>query len=139
MNHIGPGQYQLPNLTGRKNITSKNKNGQMFSMRSKGKIPVYHPGLEDEFVGSQSPEATKYSPKVNYLSKYDSTKSLAISTTPKYQQPSSITNLRASVPVQYTAADGVSSHVNTLSGNLADTKSSTFRAQQALARMQGNR
>lgn len=84
MNHIGPGQYQLPNLTGRKNITSKNKNGQMFSMRSKGKIPVYHPGLEDEFVGSQSPEATKYSPKVNYLSKYDSTKSLAISTTPKY-------------------------------------------------------
>ena len=62
LNELGPGQYNLPPLTGRHSIETKRKNIPLISFGPKTKKP-WHPEYHTEFVGQTSPAPTKYSPK----------------------------------------------------------------------------
>jgi hypothetical protein len=61
LNSIGPGQYNLPQLTGRYSIETKRKNIPLISFGPKTKSP-WHPEYHTDFVGKKSPAPTKYSP-----------------------------------------------------------------------------
>ena len=59
MNQTGPGEHNMPWLTGKKQVSSKMKNEPTFSMRAKVKMP-YYPGADTQFKGSASPDPTRY-------------------------------------------------------------------------------
>ena len=61
LNALGPGQYNLPPLTGRFSIETRKKNLPNISFGSKTKQP-WHPEYHTDFVGKTSPAPTKYSP-----------------------------------------------------------------------------
>ena len=60
LNRVGPGQHNMPNLTGRNNTLSKMHNSPSFTFRAKVTQPFFK-GREVDFVGRASPPATKYS------------------------------------------------------------------------------
>ena len=59
MNETGPGEHEMPWLTGKKQVSSKMKNEPTFTMRGRVKMP-YYPGSGTAFAGSASPPATLY-------------------------------------------------------------------------------
>lgn len=102
MNEIGPGQYSLPPLTGRHSIESKRRNIPYISFGSKTKAP-WHEEFHSEFVGKSSPPSTRYSPMLGKTSNEQSCTRLGkIGSEKKFREPTSISKLRETLPIQYT-------------------------------------
>ena len=97
LNALGPGQYQLPALTGRFSIESKRRNIPCLTFGQKVHKVGWHPELHADFVGKSSPPATKYSPEKKQKIKHGK-----ISLEKKFREPTSVTNLRESLPCQYS-------------------------------------
>ena len=98
MNALGPGDYDLPSLTGRFSIESKMRNIPALSFGMRPYKVGWHPELKADFVGQSSPPVTTYSPKK------ESRVTLGrISLEKKFREPTSVTNLRETLPVQYSS------------------------------------
>ena len=63
LNEIGPGQYNLPPLTGRHSLESKRRNIPNITLAEKTKMP-WNAEYHQDFVGKSSPPSTRYSPAI---------------------------------------------------------------------------
>ena len=61
LNGTGPADYQLPSLTGTKNVLSGKLNAPKFSLGAMVK-KSWHPNMAVDFQGRSSPPANNYSP-----------------------------------------------------------------------------
>lgn len=102
LNEIGPGQYNLPELTGRHSLDTKRRNIPLISFSPRTKAP-WHDEFHKDFVGQTSPPSTRYSPMLGKTSGEQSVSKLGIiGAEKKFREPTSVTNLRQSLPVQYS-------------------------------------
>ena len=96
---LGPGQYNLPELTGRHSLHSKVRNLPNISLA----IPVkqsWHHEFHVDFVGLSSPPSTRYSPPLGKKSGQKSTTKLGIvGQEKKFLEPSSVTSLKERLPI----------------------------------------
>lgn len=99
LNELGPGQYNLPSLTGRHSLESKRRNLPHISFAQKTKAPWYEE-MHTDFVGKSSPPSTRYSPCIGKKSGERSTTKMGqIGTEQKFRQPTSVTKLKEDLPV----------------------------------------
>ena len=98
LNELGPGQYNLPPLTGRYSIETKKKNIPLISFGPKTKQP-WHPEYHTDFVGRSSPSPTTYSPDHEKKNSRSVDKLGKIGKETKFREPESVTKLRASLPI----------------------------------------
>lgn len=109
LNGTGPGQYNLPPLTGRHSLESKRRNIPYISFGQKTKQP-WHEEFHTDFVGQTSPPATRYSPPIGTTSIEKSTSKLgSIGHERKFHEPVSVTKLKEQLPVQYGGAYDIDS------------------------------
>lgn len=99
LNDVGPGQYNLPPLTGRHSLEAKRRNIPSISFGLKTKAP-WHNEFHTDFVGKSSPPSTRYSPMPGRTSvERNITKLGKIGSEKKFKEVSSIAKLRESMPV----------------------------------------
>ena len=109
LNAAGPGQYNLPSLTGRHSLHSKLRNLPNFSLALPTKASWHHE-FHTEFVGRSSPPATRYSPALGKQSVDRNTSQLGVvGREKKFLQPSSVTNLQERLPIQYGGSYNIDS------------------------------
>ena len=101
LNELGPGQYNLPAMTGRHSIEAKRRNLPSISFGPKTKQP-WHPEYATDFVGKTSPAPTRYSPQPSKLAGRNIERMGKFSNDKKFREPSSITTLRETLPVAYS-------------------------------------
>lgn len=97
LNRTGAGDYDLPRLTGAKQVEAGRKNQPEFSFRSRTKLSWF-PGRDVDFKATSSPPATKYSPKADR--DFKNTK-FSVGKDSRFYLPSCDTKLHESVPHQY--------------------------------------
>ena len=91
----------MPALTGRHSLESNRRNIPYISFGKKTKKP-WHGEFHSEFVGQSSPPSTRYSPEHSKTSNTRSTTKLGrIGKEEKFRQPTSVTKLKETLPVQY--------------------------------------
>ena len=100
LNALGPGQYNLPPLTGRFSLESKRKNIPYISLHSKVR-QSWHPEYKTDFVGRNSPPSTKYSPVHDRTFEGSKAKLGKIGAEEKFKQLESIKKLKSTLPIQY--------------------------------------
>ena len=109
LNELGPGQYNLPQLTGRHSLESKRRNIPNISFAARTKMP-WTEEFHTDFVGKSSPPSTRYSPPIGKTSGEGSTVKLGrIGSDKKFREPTSVTKLRESLPVSYGSAYDIDS------------------------------
>ena len=109
LNATGPGTYDLPSLTGRHSLNSKLRNPPKISLASHVKAP-WHAGYHVDFVGLTSPPSTRYSPMLGIKSGDRSTTQMGIvGSEKKFREPTSVTNLKKQLPVQYGGSYNIDS------------------------------
>lgn len=126
MNEIGPGQYNLPSLTGRHSLESKRRNIPSISFGGKTKAP-WHSEFHTDFVGQSSPASTRYSPQLGKTSGERSLSKLGkMGSEKKFRIPSSIAKMKETLPVQYGGAYQVDSINNGFSSILKRVNGKTM-------------
>jgi hypothetical protein len=105
INPLGPGSYNLPQMTGRLSYDAKRRNLPSFSFGARVK-QGYHKGLDIDFKGRQSPSATKYSPKLGVSSLEQGPSLGTMAKGKKFSndlEPQSIKHTKATIPIQYSS------------------------------------
>jgi len=93
--------------------------------------------LKDEYKGRNSPSVTHYSP--NHGLNKSNSKTVTIARAPKYKQNTTMDNLRASLPIQYTD-DGLCANISTYLGQnkASDSTADLTRASGVIHRLKKN-
>ena len=98
LNMAGAGDYNLPQMMGKKTSISTKNNDPIWSIQGRTKLP-WCPSRRTEFIGSQSPPSTRYSPKSESKQNcpFNNT-SFSIPSNLRFQLPNSI-NYKKLVPI----------------------------------------
>ena len=132
LNELGPGQYNLPQLTGRYSLESKRRNHPNISIAHPTKTP-WNAEYHTDFVGKSSPPSTRYSPQMGKKSGERSTTNLGkIGNEKKFRQPTSVTVLKETLPVQYGGAYNIDSVNNGFQEVLRRVNGKTLKETESM-------
>ena len=132
LNELGPGQYSLPPLTGRQSLESKRRNIPNISFAGHTKTP-WNAEYHTDFVGKSSPPSTRYSPQIGKTSGEQSTSQLGrMGSEKKFREPTSVTKLRESLPVQYGGQYDIDSVNNGFTSVLKRVNGRTIEKTESL-------